>query len=58
MQNQLITQTASRQFQSAIVNNHAEHPAASFNDLKLVAVFGQDDPIKPLPRVLKKVSNT
>ena len=26
MQNQLITETASRQFQSAIVNNHAEHP--------------------------------
>ena len=29
MQNQLITQTASGQFQSAIVNNHAEHPGWS-----------------------------
>ena len=30
MQNQLITQTTSRQFQSAIVNNHAEHPDSCF----------------------------
>ena len=43
MQNHMITQTASRQFQSAIVNNHAKHPVKEelphnlefFNDSKM-----------------------